>query len=142
MGGESAPAVRHDRVSLNTHVARPCVPVSVLLDVVQRDLDDFAVCGSVKVGAERPAHDHGFPELVILRQSVTRYLGLNLPGVLDFEAEVYVTEAGHEPSGLASGGAGESVSNLFPACAFLRAVVATFLEKPFHRLLDFVFAPP
>ena len=88
--GESAPAVRHDRVSLNTHVARPCVPVSVLLDVVQRDLDDFAVCGSVKVGAERSPHDHGFPELVILRQSVTRYLGLNPPGVLDFEAEVYV----------------------------------------------------
>ena len=35
-------------------------------------------------------------------KSVTRYLGLNPPGVLDFEAEVYVTEAGHEPSGLVS----------------------------------------
>ena len=41
-----------------------------------------------------------------------------------------------EPSG------GESVLNLFPACAFLRAVVAFVLEKPFRRLHDFVFAPP
>ena len=39
---------------------------------------------------------------------------------------------------------GESVLNLFPACAFLRAVVrwVNFLEKPFRRLLDLVFAPP